>query len=155
MAAPYIRKARMQDVKAIHKLLMECSGQGLLLPRPLNQLYGHLREFFVVDPDDGSPVVGCCGLAIAWDNLAEVRSLAVDERMRGAGFGRKLVEACLSEAVTLGIYKVFTLTYQDNFFRKMGFVEVTKDTLPQKVWADCINCPKFPECDEIAMQIEL
>jgi amino-acid N-acetyltransferase len=155
MAGPYIRKARMQDVKAVHKLLMECSGQGLLLPRPLNQLYGHLREFFVVDPDDGSPVVGCCGLAIAWDNLAEVRSLAVDERMRGAGFGRKLVDACLSEAVTLGIYKVFTLTYQDNFFRKMGFVEVTKDTLPQKVWADCINCPKFPECDEIAMQIEL
>ncbi|GFM34146.1 N-acetyltransferase [Desulfovibrio subterraneus] len=155
MAGPYIRKARMQDVKAIHKLLMECSGQGLLLPRPLNQLYGHLREFFVVDPDDGSPIVGCCGLAIAWDNLAEVRSLAVDERMRGAGFGRKLVDACLSEAVTLGIYKVFTLTYQDNFFRKMGFVEVTKDTLPQKVWADCINCPKFPECDEIAMQIEL
>ncbi|MFV0348977.1 MAG: N-acetyltransferase [Halodesulfovibrio sp.] len=155
MAGPYIRKARMQDVKAVHKLLMECSGQGLLLPRPLNQLYGHLREFFVVDPDDGSPVVGCCALAITWDNLAEVRSLAVDERMRGAGFGRKLVEACLSEAVTLGIYKVFTLTYQDNFFRKMGFVEVTKDILPQKVWADCINCPKFPECDEIAMQIEL
>lgn len=155
MGKPYIRKARMQDVKAIHKLLMECSGQGLLLPRPLNQLYGHLREFFVIDPDDGASIVGCCALAIAWDGLAEVRSLAVDESARKMGFGRKLVDACLSEAVTLGIYKVFTLTYQDSFFRKMGFVEVSKDVLPQKVWADCINCPKFPECDEIAMQIEL
>ncbi|GFM38387.1 N-acetyltransferase [Desulfovibrio psychrotolerans] len=155
MGKPYIRKARMQDVKAVHKLLMECSGQGLLLPRPLNQLYGHLREFYVVDPDDGGPIQGCCALAIVWDGLAEVRSLAVDERLRGQGFGRKLVEACLSESLTLGIYKVFTLTYQDSFFRKMGFAEVSKDVLPQKVWADCINCPKFPECDEIAMQIDL
>lgn len=155
MSKPYIRKARMQDVKSIHRLLMECSEQGLLLPRPLNQLYGHLREFLVVDPDDGTPVVGCCALAIAWDGLAEVRSLAVDESARGMGWGRKLVEACLSESLTLGIYKVFTLTYQDTFFRKMGFEEVSKDVLPQKVWADCINCPKFPECDEIAMQIDL
>ncbi len=155
MGKPYIRKARMQDVKQIHRLLMDCAENGLLLPRPLNQLYGHLREFFVVDPDDGSPVTGCCALSIVWDGLAEVRSLAVESATRGGGFGRKLVDACLSESVTLGIYTVFTLTYQDNFFQKMGFEVVSKDVLPQKVWADCINCPKFPECDEIAMQIKL
>lgn len=151
----YLRKARVQDVKTIHKLLMECSQDGLLLPRPLNQLYGHLREFYVVDPDDGSDIVGCCALSIIWEDLAEIRSLAVAESARGAGWGRKLVDVCMSEAVTLGIYKVFTLTYQVPFFSKLGFEEVSKDTLPQKVWADCINCPKFPECDETAMCIEL
>ena len=155
MGQPFIRKARMQDVKAIHKLLMSCSNDGLLLPRPLNQLYSHLREFYVVDPDDGTDVVGCCSLAIMWEDLAEVRSLAVAESARKGGLGSKLVEACLSESVTLGIYKVFTLTYQVNFFQKLGFEVVQKDVLPQKVWADCINCPKFPECDETAMQIVL
>lgn len=155
MGQPFIRKARMQDVKTIHRLLMDCASDGLLLPRPLNQLYSHLREFYVIDPDDGSPITGCCSLAIIWEDLTEVRSLAVAESARKSGFGSKLVEACLSESVTLGIYKVFTLTYQVNFFRKLGFEVVTKDTLPQKVWADCINCPKFPECDETAMQIVL
>lgn len=155
MAQPFVRKARIQDVKCIHRLLMDCSDGGLLLPRPLNSLYSHIRDFYVVDPDDGGPILGCCALAIMWDDLAEVRSLAVTENARGHRYGSKLVEACLSEAVTLGIYKVFTLTYQVSFFAHLGFAEVAKDVLPQKVWADCINCPKFPECDETAMLIEL
>lgn len=155
MAEPFIRKARMEDVKVIHNLLMTCSSQGVLLPRSLTQLYHCLREFYVIDPADGGDIIGCCALSIIWENLAEIRSLFVDEKARRGGYGRKLVEKCLEEARALSIYKIFTLTYQDAFFQKLGFSEVSKDVLPQKIWADCVNCPKFPECDEIAMLIEI
>ncbi|MGE4298676.1 MAG: N-acetyltransferase [Desulfovibrionaceae bacterium] len=156
MGAHIIRKARVQDAKPIHALLMECSAQGLLLPRSFNAIYSHLRDFYVASPDaERTGVSGCCALSIAWADLAEIRSLVVGEALRGKGLGRKLVEACLSESVTLGIFKVFTLTYQPRFFEKVGFREVTKDMLPQKVWADCIHCPKFPECDETAMLLEM
>lgn len=155
MSAPFLRKARMHDVKVIHHLLMTCSTQGLLLPRSLTQLYNCLREFYVLDPGDGGDIVGCCALSIVWEGLAEIRSLAVDESARCGGYGRKLVQECIDDARALGIYKIFTLTYQDAFFRKLGFSEVAKEVLPQKIWADCVNCPKFPECDEIAMLLEL
>lgn len=155
MPVPFIRRARVQDVKSIHGLLMESSGQGLLLPRSLNQLYGHLRDFYVVDPDDGGPAVACCALSITWEDIAEIRSLMVHESLRGQGWGRKLVETCISDAVTLGLYRVFALTYQVAFFEKLGFGIVGKEVLPQKVWADCIHCPKFPECDETAVLLQL
>jgi amino-acid N-acetyltransferase len=151
----YVRKARIEDVRTIHALLMECSKQGLLLPRSFNQLYSHLRDFFVLGQDQGGSILGCCALSIAWEDLAEVRSLAVAAQCRGQGWGRRLVEACLSDAITLGIYRVFTLTYQAHFFERLGFQVVSKDNLPQKVWADCLHCPKFPDCDEIAMSIEM
>lgn len=155
MAEFFLRKARMADVKTIHGLLMDCSRQGLLLPRSYNELYSHLRDFFVVADKDSGAVTGCCALSICWEDLAEIRSLAVAESLRGQGWGRRLVDACLSEAVTIGIYRVFTLTYQTDFFRKAGFREVAKDLLPQKVWSDCLRCPKFPECDEIALLMEM
>lgn len=152
-----LRKARITDVKGVHKLIMNTSADdGLVLPRSYNQLYSHLRDFFVmVDGADQDTVLGCCALAICWENLAEVRSLVVAREARGLGLGRKLVEACLSDAVTLGIYRVFALTNTPDFFRHMGFAEVSKDTLPQKVWSDCLNCPRFPDCDEIALHMEL
>lgn len=155
MPLVYVRKARIEDVRAIHALLMDCSKQGLLLPRSFNQLYNHLRDFFVLAQDGGGAILGCCALSIAWENLAEVRSLAIVPELRGQGWGRRLAEACLSDAVTLGIYRVFTLTYQTHFFERLGFEVVSKDKLPQKVWADCLHCPKFPDCDEIAMSIEM
>lgn len=155
MSEPFIRKAQMRDVKVIHNLLLTCSTQGVLLPRSLTQLYNSLREFNVLDPGDGGPIIGCCALSIVWDGLAEIRSLIVDEKARRGGHGRDLVDICVDEARTLGIYKVFTLTYQDAFFQKQGFVEVSKEVLPQKICADCVNCPKFPECDEIAMLLEI
>ncbi len=150
----YLRKARIQDVRTIHALLMDCSKQGLLLPRSYNQLYSHLRDFFVLAQDQGA-ILGCCALSITWEELAEVRSLAVATECRGQGWGRRLVEACLSDAITLGIFRVFTLTYQTHFFERLGFQVVSKDNLPQKVWAECLHCPKFPDCDEIAMSIEM
>lgn len=155
MSGFFLRKARIEDVKTIHMLLMECAKGELLLPRSFNQLYSHLRDFYVLSSDDNKTIKGCCALSICWDQLAEIRSLVVHPDLQKQGWGRKLVEACLSESVTLGVYKVFTLTYQRDFFAKMGFEEVTKEKLPQKVWADCIHCPKFPECDEIAMVMEM
>lgn len=149
-----LRKARIQDVKTIHGMLLACDD-GIVLPRSFNQLYSHLREFYVMADKGSGEVVGCCALSICWEDLAEVRSLFVRKDHRGEGLGRALVEACLSEAVTLGLFRVFVLTDQVAFFSHMGFVEVGKDTLPQKVWADCLNCPRFPDCEEIAMLMEL
>ena len=152
-----LRKARITDVKGVHRLIMNTSADdGLVLPRSYNQLYSHLRDFFVVVDESAEDVImGCCALSICWENLAEVRSLVVASSARGLGLGRKLVEACLSDAVTLGIYRVFALTNTVPFFAHMGFAEVSKDSLPQKVWSDCLNCPRFPDCDEIALHMEL
>jgi amino-acid N-acetyltransferase len=155
VAEPYIRKAKMQDVRAIHALLMQCAGRGELLPRSLSDLYRRLRDFFVLVSGEEGTVLGCCAFAICWENLGEIRSLAVVPESQKTGWGRRLVEACLSEAVIFGVYQVFTLTYVPGFFGRLGFEEVTKDVLPQKVWADCLNCPKFPECDETAMLLAL
>lgn len=154
MAEYYIRKARVPDVKSIHGLLLHSGGMGLLLPRSLSDLYSKLRDFYVLADRDAETVRGCCALAITWEDIAEVRSLAIAEDLRGRGWGKRLVEACLSEAVTLGLFRVFTLTYQVDFFVRQGFRVVDKEVLPQKVWADCLNCPKFPGCDETAMLIE-
>lgn len=152
-----LRKARITDVKGMHKLIMNTSeDDGLVLPRSYNQLYSHLRDFFVVaDEKDEDEIIGCCALSICWENLAEVRSLVVAQSARGQKLGRRLIEACLSDAVTLGIYRVFALTNTPDFFRHMGFTECSKDSLPQKVWSDCLNCPRFPDCDEIALHMEL
>ena len=150
-----LRKATMADVKPIHGLLMHCAQQRLLLPRSYNELYSHLRDFIVAEDVQSAQVVGCCALSFTWDGLAEIRSLAVVDSAQGQGLGRRLAEVCISDAVAFGVYKVFTLTYQVSFFQKLGFSEVSKDILPQKVWADCLKCPQFPECDEIAMLMEL
>jgi len=134
---------------------MQCSHRGELLPRSLNDLYGKLRDFYVLASRDDEVVHGCCALAICWEDIAEIRSLAVARELQKEGWGRRLAEACMSEAVLLGVYRVFTLTYVPGFFARLGFEEVAKDLLPQKIWADCLNCPKFPECDEIAMLLTL
>ncbi len=146
-----MRRAAMADVKGIHALLLAAAGEGLLLPRPLSELYSHLREFYVLSRPENDKVLGCCALSIVWDNVAEIRSLIVSPEIRKGGFGRALVDACLDEARALGIGRVFTLTYQVDFFEKMRFSIINKDTLPQKIWSACINCPKFPDCDETAM----
>lgn len=150
-----IRKALIGDVKAIHGLLMhQEEHDGLVLPRSFSQLYSHLRDFFVV-VDEADKIVGCCALNIIWEDLAEIRSLVVLPEQRGRKLGRKLVEACLSEAVTLGIYKVYTLTEKAGFFA-LGFVEESMERLNQKVFIDCMNCPRFPDhCNEVAMIMEL
>ncbi|SHN68041.1 N-acetyltransferase [Desulfovibrio litoralis] len=150
-----LRKAKIKDVKQIHALLMESAARGKLLARPLNQLYHHLREFVVVETEADKPIIACVALSITWSDSAEVRSLVVDESYQKLGLGRKLVEHCIKEAKEFELKRVFTLTYQVDFFNKLNFKEITKDQLPQKIWADCIHCPKFPECDETAMIFNL
>lgn len=146
LEAPLIR-----DMKEVHALLLGGSVAGQLLPRSLSDLYSHTRDF-VIARDSGGLVAGCCALSIVWEDLAEIRSLFVRDDMRGQSLGRRLCEACLENARAFGIRRVFTLTYKTAFFAYMGFTEVGKDVLPQKIWADCIHCPKFPDCDEVAMQ---
>ncbi|MDR2696682.1 MAG: N-acetyltransferase [Deltaproteobacteria bacterium] len=148
------RKARVGDVKGIQALLRDSAGQGQLLPRALTHLYKHVRDFYVAEPEDGR-LAACCGLSIVWEDLAEVRSLVVEDSFRGQGLGRRIVLECLGEAGALGVRRAFALTYQADFFKKLGFVEVDKDVLPQKIWADCIHCPKYPDCDETAVLLDL
>jgi len=148
-----IRKAKLKDVKEIQRLIQLYSNRGHILPRSLSELYDHLRDFFVFLHN--RKVVGICALHICWDDLAEIRSLAVKEEDRKKGMGAKLVKACIEEAESLGVKRVFALTYQPEFFEKLGFKEVDKTVLPHKIWTDCLKCIKFPDCDEIAMVKEL
>ena len=141
---PVLRPARMCDAKKIHGLLMECSAEGLLLPRSLSNLYGQIRDFRILETGGGE-FIGCAALAVIWENLAEVRSLAIAKPWRGNGFGNILVDEC----------RVFALTYQVRFFERNGFGVVSKDLLPQRVWIVCANCPRFPDCDEVAVMRHL
>jgi len=148
-----IRDARMGDVKAIYQLLQYFAGKGLLLGRSLSSLYDQLRDFkvYVEGPPGQERVRGVCALHICWEDLAEIRSLAIEEEVHGRGVGSDLVRACLDEARRFGINRVFTLTYQPGFFQKLGFLPIDKNSLPHKVWSDCIHCPKFPDCNEEAL----
>lgn len=140
----------MEDVKDIHALLNYYAQQGLLLACSISSLYDRLRDFVVyVDREQG--LVGVCALHITWENLAEIRSLAVKDNYQGKGIGAKLVQQCLMEAEMFGIKKIFTLTYQPGFFKKQGFVDIDKRDLPHKIWSDCIHCHMFPDCDEEAL----
>ena len=151
-----LRKAKIGDVKTIHKMINVSAGKGEMLPRSLMDIYGSLRDFFVYIDDEGQDISGICAMNIIWENLAEVRSLYVDEQYRERGIGRLLVEACISEAITLELFRIFTLTYKKEFFMRLGFREVERTSLSEKIWSDCFRCSKYPDyCDEIAMIIEL
>jgi amino-acid N-acetyltransferase len=151
-----LRKATIQDVKSIHAILTHYANQSLLLPRSLSELYDHLRDFYVIENSEvNGNLLGVCTLSISWEDLGEIRSLAVVEENQKRGLGSQLVEACLSEVAELGLKKVFVLTLIKDFFARFGFKEVEKSLLPHKIWTDCMKCPKFPDCDEIAMILEL
>ena len=149
-----IRKARIDDVERIHAMISAYARGQLMLARSRSELYESLRDFVVAETGDGR-VVGCGGLEICWKDLAEVRSLAVEAEFKGRGLGRQITEACLQEAVSLGIPRVFALTYQVPFFEKLGFRQISKEELPHKIWSHCLNCPKFPDCDEVAVACDL
>ncbi len=149
-----IRKATIKDVKIIHGLLKGYGDRGELLPRPLTKIYDHLRDFSVyVDENDN--VLGCCALQFCWEDLAEIRSMAVHPEHTGKRIGTKLAHEVLSDAKLFNIKKVFTLTYRPGFFKQFGFRQVDLAELPLKIWSDCILCVKFPDCDETAMIKEI
>ena len=149
-----IRRARTGDVVAIQKLINTYAATGVMLPRSRVQLYVALRDFMIAEED--GQVVGCCALSLSWEDLAEIRSLAVAESYRGRGLGEALFAACVHEARELGIHRVFALTTSPDYFRRCGFSLCDKKELPHKIWNECINCPKFPDdCDETAVVLAL
>jgi len=151
-----LRKARIGDVKTIHRMINISASREEMLPRSLMDIYGSLRDFFVYYDEEVNVIQGICAMSIIWENLAEVRSLYVEEQFRGQGIGKNLVEACISEAITLELYRIFTLTYKKDFFRHIGFKVVDRSSLSEKIWSDCFRCSKYPDyCDEAAMIIEL
>ncbi len=144
-----IRKAKIKDIREIHKFINDFAKKEEMLPRSLNDLYEGIRDFFIYE-DEGI-IKGICALHILWEDLAEIRSLAVKEEHQRIGIGKSLVKRCLNDARQIGVKRVFALTYQPDFFKKLGFQEIDKSRLPHKIWGDCIRCPKFPECDEHAV----
>jgi amino-acid N-acetyltransferase len=148
-----IRQATIADVKVIHRLINQYAEVDRMLFASMSGIYERLLSFMVAE-DNGS-VIGCCAMQVLWENLAEIKSLAVDEAWFGKGVGRKLVQACLERARQLGLTKVFTLTMEPIFFEKIGFIRVDMEKLPMKVWSDCANCPKQDHCDEIALECTL
>jgi amino-acid N-acetyltransferase len=117
----------------------------------MSELYSQVRDFIVSEDDGSGEIVGCGALQIVWEDLAEIRSLAVQTEYQGQGVGTALIEALLEESGQMGVSKVFVLTYRPELFQRLGFALMDKSLLPHKIWADCIRCTKFPECDEIAL----
>lgn len=148
-----IRKATVNDVSAIQKLVNSHAQKGEMLPRSLGDICDNIRDFFIYEED--GEVIGCCALHVTWVDLAEVRSLAVASDYQRKGIGTILLDACIDDALNLSIKKLFALTYKLEFFEKMGFHKIDKSELPHKVWVACVNCVKFPDCDEIAVAKEL
>ncbi|MHB0869829.1 MAG: N-acetyltransferase [Chloroflexota bacterium] len=147
------RKARIGDVPTMHRLINDHAESGVMLARPLSELYENLRDFWVIE--EGGVPVACCALHVNWADLAEVRSLAVDRRHQRRGLGRTLVMACIGEAREMGLSRVYALTREAGFFDSLGFARIGVNELPRKVWGECIRCPKFPECDEVAVVYDL
>lgn len=144
-----VRKSKLEDVPFIRKIVNKFAEEGKMLPLSINQIYERIRDFSVIEKN--GKVIGCGALKIIWRDLAEIRSIAIKKKYQKKGYGKKIVEELLKEAEQLEIKKVFVLTNNPIFFSKLGFVKISKQKLPHKIWVDCINCPKFPKCDEIPM----
>jgi len=144
-----VEKARINDVPQMHELINYFADRDEMLARPLSEIYENIRDYFVVR--QGERVIGCAALHVSWLDLAEIKSLAVAGDSQKQGIGAQLVKACLKEARELGIATVFCLTYKPGFFEQFGFFQLDRMELPRKVWTECYRCPKFPNCDEVAL----
>ena len=144
-----IRAAKVGDAKEISALITDYAEQDKMLFRSMADIYENIRSFYTAESE--GKIVGCCCLHIIWEDLAEIKSLAVDKDYQGQGVGRALVEYTVQQAKELGIRKVFALTLEPEFFKKSGFETIAMERLPMKVWSDCARCPKQNNCDEIAV----
>ena len=147
------KKALLKDAKAIHTLVNKFASKEDMLPRSLNEIYENIRDFYVCLNND--TLVGTAALHILWDDLAEIRSVSVSSKYQRQGIGRKLIKSCLNDAKKLGVSTVFALTYRPDYFSKLGFKEIDKNSLPHKIWGECLKCHKFPDCDESAVLLTL
>lgn len=155
-----LRKALMCDVRALYALFSEYSKAGEMLPRSMSDIYEHLRDFYIaeLESENGerpNEIIGACALQVVWENLAEIRSLAVEKPYTRRLIGTELIKKCIEEAKFFKITSIFALTYKPQFFQKSGFNIIDKSELPHKIWRDCINCVKFPDCDETAVMLRL
>lgn len=145
------RQATFSDVEEIYNLIAGYASQGIMLPKPHNILYETIREFIVAEEISEKKIVGAGALHLTWNELAEVRSMAVHSDYKRHGIGAEIVKKLLEEGKEVGVKKFFTLTYTPSFFQSLGFKTTTKESLPHKIWKECIECPKFPNCDEVAL----
>lgn len=148
-----VRRARIGDVKEIQTIVNSYAKRHQLIPRSLNDLYDNLRDFFVYE--QRKRIVGVIALHVIWEDLAEIRSLVVKRPYQGKGLGTALIDRVLEDARSMGIKRVFSLTYVPDYFKKLGFKDVEKAELPQKIWGECIRCPHFPDCKEVAVILHL
>lgn len=152
MADIIYRKPVFDDIETIFKLINDYAAEGVMLSKSRSILYETIREM-IVAVEDGK-VIGVGALHVTWNELAEVRSMAVDRDHTRRGIGGAIVRRLIDEGKAFGVKKFFTLTYKPGFFQTLGFRTITKDELPHKIWRECIDCPKFPNCDEIAMLLD-
>ncbi len=148
-----LRRARAADVPQIQQLINFFADRDEMLPRSLNELYENLRDYFVAE--SAGELVACCALHVTWSDLCEIKGLAVREDRQSCGLGMQLMGRCIDDARALGLPRVFVLTYIPSYFERFGFQEIDKAALPQKVWTECIRCPKFPDCGEVSMILDL
>jgi len=148
-----IRQAKVTDVKEMHKLVEFYANNGEMLHRSLNTMYENIQEYIVVE--DKNKIIGCGALHVSWEDLAEIKALAVSEKYKKKGIGKKIVQTLQKNAQNLGINKVFALSFKPEFFIKLGYKVIPKETLPHKIWSECVNCHLFPDCGEVPLLIEL
>lgn len=146
---PRLRRATVKDVINMQQLINSFADRGEMLPRSLNDMYENLRDYFILELND--TLIGTVACHVSWDDLAEVKSLAVAEEHGRKGYGTQMVQACVEDALALGIRRLFALSYKPEFFKRLGWREVEKSVLPHKVWQECIRCVKFPDCGEVAL----
>jgi len=148
-----IRKPVINDIADIQKLINYYADRDKMLPRSLNELYENIRDLWICEQD--GIITGCAAAHVVWNDLAEIKSLAVREGYAGSQIGRKLVAQCIEDIKKIGLKKVFVLSYVPDYFKKLGFREIPRENLPHKIWSECINCPKFPDCGEIALLYDI
>ncbi len=148
-----LRNAHVDDVEEVNRLINQFAKKDLMLPRHLSELYENVRDYYVY-VDSGS-IKGCAALHVFWKDLAEIKSVAVDEDFQKKGIGKELVQQCFEDGKELGINRLFVLTYIPEFFEHMGFKRIDKDLLPHKIWSECVKCYKFPDCGEVPLMIEI
>jgi len=146
---PIVRKAMVKDVPVIADIVNYHAKMGVMLPRPISRIYDNVRDYVVIESN--GDILGCGALHVMWSDLAEIRALALKDEYIGKGLGRSLVDNLLEEAKSLGIEKVFVLTYKADFFKHFGFSVIDKSELPHKIWSECVNCMHFPNCEEVAL----
>lgn len=148
-----IQRAKLSDMPQVHKLITYFAEQDEMLHRPLSELYENVRDYYVIK--EGDEVIACGSLHIVWDDLAEVKAVAVREDYQAHGLGTLIVSRCIEEAREMGLATVFCLTIKPGYYERVGFVQSDVMTLPRKVWGECLRCPKFPSCNEIALVMHL